>query len=90
MEEVKAHRDRCYGLKDETSQTQEERIPEQRQRGDCLKAWTGRKGEITVDRVLRACGKMMKNKTNLPSGCLVSEMFTRTSHGIRVRNYPLV
>ena len=74
MEEVKAHCERCYDDKDETSQMQEERIQEQRHRGDCLEAGTGQKVQITVDRVLRARPKMMKNKANGPSDCWLAEM----------------
>ena len=74
MEEVKAHCERCYDDKDETSQMQEERIQEQRLRGDCLEAWTGKEVQITVDRVLRARPKMMKNKANGPSDCWVADM----------------
>ena len=44
------------------------------QEGDSLKAWTGRKVEITVDRVLRARGKTMKNKAYGRSDYLVTEM----------------
>ena len=44
-EEMKAHCERCYDDKDETSQMQEERIQEQRRRRDSLEAWTGRKVE---------------------------------------------
>ena len=29
---------------------------------DCLEAWSGRKVEITIDRVLKVRGKMMKKK----------------------------
>ena len=49
MEEMEAHCERCC----EASQTQEGRTQEQRQGGDCLEAWTGRKVEITVHSVLK-------------------------------------
>ena len=70
VEEAKAHSERCYDDKDETSQMQEERIQEQRQSGDCLE-WTGRKVDITVDRVLRARGKMKKAPRNLCTTSLI-------------------
>ena len=60
MEDVKAHCERCKDDKDETSKMQEERIEEQRHRG----AWTPRKVEIIVDRVLRVRGRVMRNKAN--------------------------
>ena len=78
------HVERCFDDKVETSQMQQERIQEQRRRGDGLEAWTGRKIEIPVDKFLRGCGKMMKNKANAPSECLVTENITGTSHEIRV------
>ena len=53
---------------------QAERIQEQRRRRDSLVAWRMKKVEITVDRVLRARGKMEKNKANGPGDCLVTEM----------------
>ena len=48
MEEVEVHVERCFDDKVETSQMQQERIQEQRRRGDGLEAWTGRKTEILV------------------------------------------
>ena len=56
------------------SEIQAARIPDERSRGDSLVAWKGRKGEITVDRVLRPRGKIMKHKANVPSDCMVTEM----------------
>ena len=66
MEEVKAHCERCYDDKDENSEVQAERIREQRRGGDCLVTWQGRTVAITVERVIRARGKMMKKKANGP------------------------
>ena len=60
MEEVKVHCERCHDDKDETSQMQEDRI-QQRRRGSGLEAWTGRMMEITIGKVLRARGNMLKN-----------------------------
>ena len=37
----------------------------------------GRRVQITVDRVLRARGKMLRGKSNGPAGCLVVEMLSR-------------
>ena len=42
--------------------------------GGEVRAWIGRKVEITVDRALRARGKMIKNKANGPVDCWVTEM----------------
>ena len=56
--------------KDKTSQVQAERIRGQRWRGDSLEA-------LTVDRVFRARGKMMKIKANGPRDCLVTEMLQK-------------
>ena len=77
MEEVKVHCERCHDDKDETSQMQEDRI-QQRRRGSGLEAWTGRMMEITVGKVLRARGNLMKNKGNGPSDCLLTEMYEVT------------
>ena len=60
--------------KTETSEVQAERIRHQRSRGDSLAALQGRRIQITVDRVLGARGKMMKNQANWPADCLVTEM----------------
>ena len=73
-EEVRAHCDKCYDDKMETSEVQAERFRHQRSRGDRLAALQGQHIQITVDRVLRARGKMMKNKANGPADCLVTEM----------------
>ena len=60
-EEVRAHCDRCYDDKEETS-------------GDHCVALQGRRVAITVDKVLRARGKMLRNKANGPADCRVTEM----------------
>ena len=39
-----------------------------------MAALQGRRKRITIDRVLRARGKIMKNKANGPADCLVTEM----------------
>ena len=76
IEEV-CHYDRCYDDRDETAEVKAERTREKRRRGDSLVVWKGRKEEITVDRVLRALEKMMKNKASGPSVCLVTEMLRK-------------
>ena len=58
------------------------RIQEKRRRGDCLEAWTGRKVEITVDRLLRARWKMMKNKANGPRDCLTEMLQERPMESV--------
>ena len=59
--------------KDETTLMQEVRTQERR-RGDGPAAWTKRKVEITVDRVLRPRGTMTKNMANGPRNCMVTEV----------------
>ena len=56
-EEVRAHCEKCYDDKAETSKVQAESICQQRSRGDSLVALQGRRTQITMDRVLRARGK---------------------------------
>ena len=73
-QEVRAHCQSCYDDKAETSEVQAERIRRQRVSGGRRVALQGRRIQITVDRVLRARGKMMRNKANGPPGCLVTEM----------------
>ena len=53
---------------------QVERIRYQKNRGDTLVALQGRRIQITADWVLRARGKMRKNKANGPADCLVTAM----------------
>ena len=72
--EVRAHCEKCYDGKTETSEVQDERIRQQSSRGDSLVVLQGRQMQIAVDRVLRARGKIMKNKVNGPADCLVTEM----------------
>ena len=73
-EEVRAHCERCYDDKDEPSEIQAERIRRQRISGDRRAAFQGRRVTITVDRVFRARGKILRNKANGPADCLVTEM----------------
>ena len=68
-EEVNAHCQRCYDDKEETSEVQAERIRRQRRSGDRRVAFQGRRVMITVDKVLRARGKMLQNKANGPTDC---------------------
>ena len=76
-EEVRLHCEKCYDDKSETSEIQAERIRVQRCRGDCAVALQGRQVQITVNRVLRARGKMSRGKSNGPADCLVVEMLSR-------------
>ena len=74
VEEVRAHCERCCDDKEETSEVQAEGILGQRRRGDHCVPLQERRATITVDKVLRARGKMLPNKANGPADCLVSEM----------------
>ena len=71
--EVRAHCERCYDHKEETSEVQAERIQSQRRSGDHCVALQRRR-VITVGKVLWARGKMLSNKANGPADCLVTEM----------------
>ena len=73
-EEVRAHCERCCDDKAETPEAHAERIRRQRISGDRRVALHGRRVAITVDKVLRARGKMLRNKANGPADCLVTEM----------------
>ena len=66
--------ERCFGDEEEPTQVQEVRRHEQRERGNRRERWKGERVEVTVDKVLRFQAKMMKNQTNGPGDCLVSEM----------------
>ena len=76
-EEVRLHCEKCYDDKSETSEKQAERIRGQRCRGDSAVALQGRRVQITVNRVLRARGKMLRGKFNGPADSLVVEMLSR-------------
>ena len=76
-EEVGLHCEKCYDDKSETPEVQAERIREQRCRVDSAVAVQGRQVQITVNRVLRARGKMLSGKSNGPADCLVVEMLRR-------------
>ena len=69
-EDVRAHCERCYDDKAATPEVQAERIRRQRTCGDRRVALQGNRVTITVDRVL----KMLRNKANGPTDCLVTEM----------------
>ena len=73
-EEVRAHCERRNDDQEETSEIQAERIRRQRTCGDRREALQGHRVTITVDRVLRARGKILQNKANGPADCLVTEM----------------
>ena len=53
---------------------QAERIRRQRISGDRRVSLEGRRVTITVDKVLPALGKMLRNKANGLADCLVTEM----------------
>ena len=55
-------------------EVQAQRILSQRRRRDHCVALQGRRVAITVDKVLRARGKMHRNKANGPADCRVTEM----------------
>ena len=73
-EEVKAHCERCCDDKEETPEVQAERIRRQTISGDRRVALQERRVTITVDKVLRARGNMLRNKAKGPADCLVAEM----------------
>ena len=75
--EVIGQNQRCYDNKTETPEVQAERIRRQRISGDRRVALQGRRGTSTVDKVLRARGKMLRNKANGPADCLLTEMLQR-------------
>ena len=70
-EEFRLHCEKCYDDKSETSEKQAERIRVQRCRGDSAVAIQCRRVQITVTRVLRARGKMLRGKSNGPADCSV-------------------
>ena len=70
-EVVRLHCGKCFDDKSETSEKQAERISVQRCRDDSAVAIQGRQVQITVNRVLRARGKMSRGKSNSPAHCLV-------------------
>ena len=71
--EVWAHCERCYDT-EETPEVQAERIRRQRISGDRRVALQERRVTITMDKVLRPRGEMLRNKANRPAHCLVTEM----------------
>ena len=85
-EEVRSHCEHCYDDKAETSEVQAERIRRQRTSGDRRAALQERRVTATVDKVLRAGGKMLRNNANGPADCLVMEMLrclpTETVHEV--------
>ena len=76
-EEVRSHCEKCYDDKSETWEMQAERINAQRCRGDNAVAIPGRRMQITIDRGLRARGKMRRGKSSGPTDCLVVEKLSR-------------
>ena len=85
-EEVRAHCERCYDDITETSEVRAEKIQRQRTSGDHRVPFQEHRLQITVDKVFRARFKMMKNKANGPTDCLVTEMLqclpTETVHEV--------
>ena len=75
-EKVGAYSERCYDDKEETPKVQAERILSQRRRGDLCVALQGHRVMITVDNILRAQGKMLRNKAN---DCLVNDIIEELS-----------
>ena len=73
-EEVRAHCERSCDDEAETPEVQAERIRRQRDSGDRRVALQGRRIRITVDKVLHARRKMMKNKANELADRLVTGM----------------
>ena len=65
-----AHCERCYDDKAETTQVQAKRILRRRTCGDRQEALQRHRIMITVDGVLRARGKMLRNKANGPADCV--------------------
>ena len=62
----------------------------QRCSGDRRVALQGRRVTITVDKVLRARGKMLRNKSNGPADCLVTEVLQCFPDGDCLRRYALI
>ena len=75
-----SHVARCTPLA-QSSPKKEKWIQEQRRRRDGREAWGGKELEITIDGVLRTRGKMMNNKANGPSDCLVPTDLGKDSEG---------
>ena len=73
-EELRAHCEHCYDDQAETPEVQAERIRRQRISGDRRVPLQGRRVTITVDKLLRALGKMLRNKANGPADCLATDM----------------
>ena len=73
-EEVRAHCERCYDDKAETPEVLAGKIQPQRIFFDRQEALQVHRVTMTVDRVLWARGKMLRNKVNGPDDCLVTEM----------------
>ena len=89
-EEVRNQCEKCCDDKIETPESQAERIRDQRCRGDSLVALQGRRTQIRINKVLRARGKMMKNKANGPADRLVTEMLQWLPMEAGVRGHVLV
>ena len=84
-EEVRAHCEKCYDDKMETSEVQAERNPSPKKSWRQLSCSPGR-----LDWVFRARGKMMKNKANGPADCPVDGDAAVFADGDRVRDGVLV
>ena len=75
--EVRLHCENCYDDRSEASEKQSERIRVQRCRGGSAVVFEVRRMQITVNRVLRARGKMPRAKSIGLADCLVVEMLSR-------------
>ena len=72
-EEVRAHCERCYDDKEETSEVRAERILSQREERS-LRSPTGASGGDHGGQGSAERGKMLRNKANGPADCRVTEM----------------
>ena len=73
-EEVRAHCERCYDDRAETSEVQAEMIRRQRVSGERRVAMQGRRMMISRQSSARTWCEMLRNKANGPADCLVTEM----------------
>ena len=74
MENARVHCEWCFDDDEEPSWVQEQTMLEQSGGETVGRPGRRRRVEVTVDRVLRARGKIMENKATGSGVCLVSEM----------------
>ena len=84
-EEVRGYYDRFYEDKDETSEVKAERIRGQRRSVHRRVVLQERQLMITVDKVLRAPGKMFRNNATGPADCLFDRKVATSPDGSCVR-----